>query len=842
MSCPDVWQRGRGETLFKLSMEAPATLEALQVRHALLERLSRIQRSISHGAPLEEVFAAIAAGASELLGDPVAGLRLVDENDPTTMLLVASTGLTAEQLRAVHTGSVGQGAGGRAIIEGTVVVIEDYPDTSDGIAQFGAFGVQNALAAPVRVNGAVVGSLTVASFEAGRRYDPVEQEILSALAEHAGLALLDATIIDERERTVERKGDERFQALVRHSSDLIAIVDEEGAIAFATPSVGRALGLRAEALLGSTLLAFVHPADRPRAAALLRGATSRPGAMPPSDWRLIPSGGQFQPRRWMHVEVVATNLTEHPSVKGIVINARNVTERVLAEQQRRDRDALYRQIVDSTHDGVWMTDREDRTIFANTALAGMLGLAPEELVGRRPTEFIDEAHAGIVQAAMSRRRTGVSERYEATLRRPDGTPLHLAISATPMFEDDRFAGALALCGDITELVEARGEKTLLESRLRHAQELEMLGRLAGHVAHDFNQVLAVILGYADLLRNRVGDERTREDLGRIAEAAEHGAALSRQLVMFSRRDEGDPEVLDLAQVARSTARLVASTAPQGVTVEARCDAPLLVSIDPTKLRQVLMNLVDNAFDALPMGGNVTLATTQVVVTRADDNGPGDLPPGHYAALSVTDDGTGMPADVMARALEPAFTTKPSGSGTGLGLAIVHGAVQGAGGQIKLQSASGGGTTIEILLPCATAASPSPPEAAPQDTDRQAGPTPEATATILLVEDDAAVLDLTRRVLTEQGYAVITAPDAQRALIAAREQEVDLLLSDQTMPGLPGLELARQVRELRPDTPAIIMSGYVAEAAAATPDDIVWLQKPFGAAALLGCVRDVLTDA
>jgi two-component system cell cycle sensor histidine kinase/response regulator CckA len=821
--------------LFQASLDAPATLEALRARHELLERLSRIQRSISHGAPLEEVFTAIAAGAVEVLGDPVAGLRLVDEDDPTRMSLVASTGLTPEQLVAVRHGTVGEGAGGRAIVENRVVVVEDYGDTSDGIAQFGEFGVQNALAAPVRVNGRVVGSLTVASFEAGRRYDVVEQEILTALAEHAGLALLDASLIDQRERTIERRGDERFQALVRHSSDLIAIVDAEGAISFATPSVGRVLGLPPETLLGTTLLTHVHPADRPKAAALLQAAAGRTGTMPPSDWRLVPAGTQFQPRRWMHVEVLATNLVELPNVKGIVINARDVTERVMAEQERRDRDALYRQIVDTTHDGVWMTDPDDRTVFVNDALARMLGRSPADIVGRRPTEFMESADAEVVDAAMERRRKGISERYEATMLRADGSPLHIAISGTPMFEDGRFSGALALCGDITELVDARGEKAELEAQLRHAQELETLGRLAGHVAHDFNQVLAVIRGYSDLLGARATEERVREDLGRIAEAADHGAALARQLVMFSRRDEGAPEVLDLAEVTRATARLVASTAPAGVRIEPRTSFPLPVNIDPTKLRQVLMNLIDNAIDALAAGGTVELVTGEVTLSRERAARPGDLPPGRYASLTVTDDGTGMPADVMAQALEPAFTTKPSGSGTGLGLAIVHGAVLSAGGRIKLRSAPTGGTSVEILLPRAAA-----PAQAPGPAAAEAPVAERASATILLVEDDAPVLELVRRLLTEHGYAVVAAPDAKHALAAAADRHIDLLLTDQTMPGTPGFELARQVRELRPGLPAIIMSGYVAETGAQTPDGVGWLQKPFGAAALLGSVREALS--
>ena len=794
-------------------------------RSSLLERLSRIQRSISHGAPLTDVFAGIAAGAAELVGDPVAGVRLVDEDDPTTMILVAAIGLTPDQVDEVRLGIVGEGAGGRAILDNEVVVVEDYCSTGKGIPRFGEFGVQNAMAAPIRVNGRVTGSLTVASFEAGRRYDEAEREVLLALAEHAGLALLDASLIDQRERSIERRGEERFQALVRHASELIVIVDEQGCVAFATASVGEALGLLTDDLLGTTLLAHVHPGDRPRASLVLRAAARMPGTQPPSDWRIIPRGGHFQPRRWMHVEVRATNLIEHPSVGGIVLNVRDVTERVVAEQRRRDQDALYRQIVDTTHDGVWMTDKHDQTVFVNDALARMLGRPAEEMLGARPEEFMDPDQAAVAQAATERRRRGLSDRYEVVLRRADGSPMHMTISGTPMFEDGQFNGSLALCGDVTELVAAQDEKAELEERLRHAQELELLGRLAGHVAHDFNQVLAVVLGYADVLRPAITDQRAREDLARITEAADHGAALARQLLMFSRRDEGDPEVLDLAEVTRATVRLVAATAPRGVRVEALAPKALPVTIDPTKLRQLLMNLIDNAFDALSEGGELVLSA------RASGSG--------HALLTVTDTGTGMPPEVAARALEPAFSTKPSGSGTGLGLAIAHGVVQSAGGSIVLRSAPGRGTTIEVLLPLAdTPAAPSAAATAPALDNV----TMRRSARILLVEDDAAVLALTGRVLAEHGYTVVSAADPARALNAAREHEIDMLLTDQTLPGGTGLELTEKVREIRPGIPAVVMSGYVAEAGSARPHGVAWLQKPFGAAGLLGSVREALEPA
>lgn len=829
--------------LFERSKDSPETLEALRVRHGLLERLSRIQRSISHGAPLHEVLASIAAGAAELLGDPVAGLRLVDEEDPQRMTLVAATGLTPQQVAEVRHGVVGQGAGGRAIVTGEVVVVEDYAEASDSIAQFGEYGVQNALAAPVRIGGEVAGSLTVASFEAGRRYDLVEQEILLALAEHAGLALLDASLIDRRERLVARRGAARFHALVNHSTDLIAIVDAEGVVSFATPSLGRALGRASEVLAGTTLLAHVHPSDRPQAAAHLRAAAAAAGTQPPVDWRLVPPGAQFLPDRWIHAEVLATNLIDDPDVGGIVLNGRDVTERTRAEQARREQDARYRQIVDTTHDGVWMTDREDRTIFVNRALAGMLGRSPEEMLGRSPQDFMTPDQAAIARRALARRKRGVNDRYELVLVRADGSPLHMVVSGTAVFEGERFAGTLALCGDITELVHAREENAQLETRLRKAQELETLGRLAGHVAHDFNQVLAVILGFAGRLSEQAAAGAPGDELRRIVDAAEHGAALARQLVLFSRHGDGDPEVLDLGEATRATVRLVEAAAPPGATVESRTgQEPLPVRIDPTKLRQILMNLVDNAFDAMATGGRLVITTHEVRLTGAPDEPALGLPPGRYAGLIVADDGAGMPPEVQARALEPAFTTKPSGRGSGLGLAIVHGAVQAAGGHVAIESRPGAGTTARVLLPLAPG---TPATDADVDAGGQASPGAPAVAPaateILLVEDDPSVLELTRRVLVEQGYRVRASSDPREAVAAMQRGPIDLLVTDHDMPGTSGVQLVERLREIAPRTPAIVMSGYVAEAGAGRPEDVAWLPKPFGATALLAAVRAALGD-
>ena len=391
--------------------------------------------------------------------------------------------------------------------------------------------------------------------------------------------------------------------------------------------------------------------------------------------------------------------------------------------------------------------------------------------------------------------------------------------------------AWAAIRDISERLEAEreGERMRREARNAQAQRLESLGQLAGGVAHDFNNLLGVIINYAGFVRDELGDERPdlAQDVEQIREAASRGAALTRQLLIFGRREVTAPEVLDVAEVIDGIEELLRRAIGPHIQLEiALGDGVPTVRADRGQLEQVLFNLGVNARDAMPGGGRLTIATR----TGRDEDGR-DL-----VVLSFADTGTGMPPEVVERALEPFFTTKAEGQGTGLGLATVYGIATSHDGRVRIDSEVGVGTTVAVELPAAgrPVAGASP----------EAGPPPAARGEqVLLVDDDHAGRRIVRRILERAGYTVIAREDGLRALEVVDDpaQRIDLVLTDVIMPGMVGTELAEQVGRRRPGTRVLLMSGYSEElvAHAGVGPRLPLIEKPFDAAELLTRIRTVL---
>jgi PAS domain S-box-containing protein len=620
-----------------------------------------------------------------------------------------------------------------------------------------------------------------------------------------------------RERR-ERHSEERFRSLMQQSSDLIAVVDAAGAVRYQSPSIERVLGFTGGELLGEPVTAIFDPRDAGAITALVARAASGEGGLEPVELRVV-ARGDHAPR---DVEVVATELLADPHIRGIVLTARDITE-------RKRSDARYRAMIETTSEGVWVLDADGRAVFVNGALERMTGSSAHELLGRHATDLVADDQRELVLAALDRHRSGVAESYEVRLRRPGGEPLQVLVSATPMPGDDgAYGGSLALLTDISDLARAQARTAELEERLQRAHVLEGIGQLAGQIAHDFNHVLGLVVNYTAFAREALPDDSpAHDDLAQVVSAAEHGAALTAQLMAFGRTDPGLPESVDLAEPAHAALALLRRLVPAGVTVHERCDPGLRrVHADPAQLRQVLLNLMTNALDAMPGGGELE------ITARNDDHD-------HHVVLTVRDTGCGMEPDVLARAAEPMFTTKPLGSGTGFGLAIASGIVQRAGGRLELRSRPGEGTTAEVLLPMAGA--PSPRDDPPAEWIA-AGMRPQ-TGTILLVEDDDAVREVTRRILVHHGYDVLQAAGAEAALEVARRPgaAIDLLLTDNAMGDVSGLELVARLDARARGIRVIVMSGYVAESSPAGDDaPIAWLQKPFGATSLLTAVRASLS--
>jgi PAS domain S-box-containing protein len=510
---------------------------------------------------------------------------------------------------------------------------------------------------------------------------------------------------------------------------------------------------------------------------------------------------------------------------------REATER----RQRRDAEAALREseerfrlLAEHAQDIIfrYRLDPAPAMEYLSPAVAAITGHRPEEFYADPALIFrlVEPADRQQFERSWRAPRPGT-----LTIRwsRPGGGHTWIEQRASAVTDaTGRLVAVEGILRDVTEGVLAQRERTELEQQLRQAERLDSLGQLAGGIAHDFNNILAVISGYATMLvEDLAADDPRRSDAEAIAVAAVRGTGLTRQLLIFSRLEPSRPETLDLNEVAADLQRLLGRTLGEDIDLTTVLAAGLPpVTMDRSKLEQVLMNAVMNARAAMPTGGRLTIATA------ADGDG--------FVRLTVTDTGCGMTAAVAARAFEPFFTTKGRGSGTGLGLATAYGVVTDAGGTISLASQPGEGTTVLVRLPVGTpAADGAVPAAAP-------APATGTGQRILVVEDEDGVRDIVCRILTKAGYEVHAAAGPQQALqmCGAGHPPFSMLLSDVIMPGMSGTQLAAELRTDRPSLPVLFMSGYTSGPAPGGQQmqaDAPLIHKPFRADQLLHAVHQLL---
>ncbi len=498
----------------------------------------------------------------------------------------------------------------------------------------------------------------------------------------------------------------------------------------------------------------------------------------------------------------------------------DVTQRRLAEQQLREREALLRDVIGHIPCGVFWKNRDGVYLGCNDQVARDHGLSgPDQAVGQ--TDF----DIGVASSEAAADRDCDQQvidsglpimNLEVVRTRPGGAQVSQWVSRVPLRDaSGRVIGVLGAYQDITE-------RKRLEEQFRQAQKMDAIGRLAGGIAHDFNNLLTVVLGNADLLDAHLpsGPEAT-ELLDELRGAGERAAGLVRQLLTFSRRQPSRPEVVDLNEVIVGLAGMLRRLLGERVSVATNpSPTPVRVKVDRGKLEQVLVNLAVNARDAMPGGG--TLAINTSLFTGAD---------GRVVCLEVSDTGTGMSDEVRAKIFEPFFTTKGPDKGTGLGLATVFGIVKQAGGDIVVDSALGRGTTFRVELPwCDTPPSPSTIFTMNDIMSRRLT---GLGRTVLLVEDEDGVRKFARSALESQGYTVVEAADAETALeLLKPDLSLDLLVTDLTMPGMDGSELAGRVKVVRPGIGIVFTSGYVPDDERLGLPESVFLSKPFTLGELL----------
>lgn len=501
-----------------------------------------------------------------------------------------------------------------------------------------------------------------------------------------------------------------------------------------------------------------------------------------------------------------------------------------------DPAALLAAIFDCSSDAIVGKTLEGVVTSWNIGAQRMFGYAPEEAMGRHVSFLVPPDHFGELTEIFARVARGERVELKETRRVcKDGSVLDVAVTISPILNPaGAIIGASAITRNITERLSIERERQLLLTRLNQSERLESMGRLAGGIAHDFNNMLAVILSYAGFVMKELDNkEKVKADVEQIQKAAERASELTRQLLAFARREVLQPKVLNLNDVIKDVEQLLRRTIGEHIElVTTLASEPWLVDADPGQIEQVLVNLAVNARDAMPEGGVLAIDTDNIQIDSGyADTHPG-LAPGTYVRLRVSDTGSGMERSVLEKVFEPFFTTKPQGEGTGLGLPMVFGIVSQAGGEIQLYSEIGIGTTCRVLLPTTDRLQP---VARPVEEPRNLG----GTETILVVEDEDALREVTRRILAEQGYEVLTCANGPDAIELAEKhgRSIGLLLSDVVLPKMLGNEIASRVKELIPGLPVLYMSGYAQAVLGSTlGDGVSLLEKPFSEQQLLAKVR------
>jgi two-component system, cell cycle sensor histidine kinase and response regulator CckA len=577
----------------------------------------------------------------------------------------------------------------------------------------------------------------------------------------------------------------------------------------------------------------VHPDDWPRVEAATAQwlADPSPGS---ACYRTVHPDGSI---RWLDIRwqaTVSVTYTPDGTIRRVVGVAIDETNRKKLTDDLRAQRAQLAALFQDAPVGLALVDADLRYVMVNPFIAALNGIPAEQHLGRTVTEVIPhmaERLTPMLQHVLTTGEAIIGFEGEAPrLTHPGETGRYLVSYFPVVGEDGVPTGIGGVIQDVTE-------QRRLEDQLRQGQKMEAIGRLAGGIAHDFNNLLTGILSHSELLLDQIPEGPAREDAQTVRQTAERAAALTRQLLAFSRQQRVEPRLVDLNAVVLETQRLLRRTLGDPITLEISLGAIGSVLADPGQLEQVLVNLALNARDAMPAGGRLTIATHETSLNESLAARHSGLPPGVYVTLTVADTGVGISSEDQARIFEPFFTTKPTGQGTGLGLSTVYGLVKQWGGYIAVESAPGSGAAFTIYLPRQ--------KGTPLVTAGQAvRPLPRGTETVLVVEDEATVRRSVRRLLTRHGYTVLEARHGADALRILQDSAapIALVLTDLVMPEMTGHELIATLKT-RPEAPKmLVMSGYEDPAVMPgnpLPAGTTFLAKPFTSEALLAAVRAVL---
>ena len=623
-------------------------------------------------------------------------------------------------------------------------------------------------------------------------------------------------------------------------SDGLSVLDPAGIHLEVNPALCRMTGFSREDLVGT---GPPHPYWPPEEYDEINRAFERTlqGEPGPFDLTFLKKDGT----RFPVLVSPSTVCDQDGKAVSYMATVRDITERRRSEEALRRSEAFTRAVITRSPVGITVRDREGSLVLYNEAWKDLWALTDQEIEEGEKRDAglsFDERYVHLRPWSQEAGKVFESggEYYVPEVETRSMKP------AAAQWISIRWYALKSGSGEVQQVVtltEDITKRKSLEEQLLQAQKMEAVGRLAGGVAHDFNNLLTAIMGYSELALDALPEDHPEHShIEEIRNAGEQAAALTRQLLAFSRKQIFEPEVLCLNEVVSGMTKMLKRMIPENVELVAVLDPGLeRVKLDPTQMEQVLLNLAVNARDAMPQGGKLTLETANVELDAAYAKSHPEVQPGHYVMLAVSDTGCGMDEATQARIFEPFFTTKEKSKGTGLGLSTVYGIVKQSGGSIFVYSEPGKGTAFKIYLPRAAEV---PGERGPVAEKRPVPALPQGAETVLVAEDDETLRRLIYEILQSSGYAVLEAGRGEEALRLAGEHAgpIHLLITDMVMPGMGGREVAGRLAALRPGTRVLFVSGYTDDAVVrhgVLEHGLAFLQKPFVPEALLRKVREVL---